>query len=138
MNTDEILREERQSKKPGQYQITNYYQSMVPYSYDPGNNKGTYGINPSNITDDSFLRNLHIKNNHTIKGNYNYMSQKQPNVGNVKGHIVNDTRKNKSCNEVFEKDYFKLGYRTNDGVKDVQNHINFDTRIGIDSRHSKR
>lgn len=138
MNTDEILKEVRQSKKPGQYQTTNYYKSDIPYSYAPGNNKGTYGINPGNITEDSFLRNLHIRNNQTIKGNYNYMPQKQQNVENVKGHIVKDTRTNKSCNDVFEKDYFKLGYRTNKGVKDVQKHINFDTRIGIDSRHSKR
>lgn len=138
MNTKEILREVRQSKGPGQYQTTNYYNSLVPYSYEPGNTNGTYGINPTNVADDSFLRNLHIKNNNTIKGNYNYMPQKQNKIDDVKGHLVNDTRDNKSCNDVFEKDYFKLGYRTNDGVKNVQKHINFDTRVGIDSRHSRR
>jgi len=138
MNTEAILKEVRQSKGPGKYQTTNYYDSLVPYSYDPGNNNGTYGINPRNIADDSFLRNLHIKNNKTIKGNYNYMYQKQSKVDDVKGHIVTDTRNNKSCNDVFEKDYFKLGYRTNEGVKDVQKHINFDTRVGLDSRHSRR
>ena len=138
MNTEEILREERQSKRAGQYQTTNYYNPVVPYSYDPGNMKGTYGINPSNVTDDSFLKNLHIKNNKTIKGTYNYMYQNQPKIENVQGHMVNVTRKHKSCNNVFEKDYFRLGYMTNDGVKDAQKHINFDTRVGIDSRHSKR
>jgi hypothetical protein len=136
MNTNEILREEKQNKAPGTYQITNYYSTYTPYSYNPGNNNGTLGLNPNKISDDSFLKNLQIKNNKTIKGNNNYIYQKQDKIDYVDAHIINDTRNKKSCNDINEMDYFKLGYRTNDALKNAKNMASF--YIGIDSRHSKR
>jgi hypothetical protein len=138
MNTDEILKDIKRSKGPGLYQTTNYYSPSVSYSYNPGNNGSTFGLDASRIEDDTFLRNIHIKNNKTIRGNTNYMYRKNPVVEPVIGNLVNDTRETKSCNDTFEKDYFKMGYRTNAGVLDAQAHIDFDTRLGIDSRHSRR
>lgn len=136
MNTKEILKEEKQSKGPGMYQTTSYYTNFAPYSYMP--NKGTSGLNPDKIADDTFLKGINLKNNRTIRGNANVMQPRIENISYTEGHVVVDTRTNKSCNDVFEKDYFKLGYRTNNAVVDAQKHINFDTRVGIDSRHTKR
>lgn len=136
MNTNEILREEKQSRAPGSYQTANYYGTYTPYSYNPGNNGGTSGLNPSKIADDSFLKNLHIKNSNTISKNNNFIYQKQDKIEYVDAHIINDTRNKKSCNDVNEMDYFKLGYRTNDALKGASNPASF--YIGIDSRHVKR
>lgn len=138
MNTEAILKDIARSKGPGKYQTTNYYDKSASYSYNPGNNGYTSGINPMNVSDDTFLRNIHIKNNKTIKGNTNYMQQTTSNVKNYEGNIINITRESKSCNDVFQKDYFKMGFRTNEAVVDAQKHINFDTRLGIDSRHVRR
>jgi hypothetical protein len=138
MNTDAILKDIARSKGPGKYQTTNYYNTSVGYSYNPGNNGYTSGINPSNVSDDTFLRNINIKNNKTINGNTNYMQQQTAKAQNYEGNLVNITRDSKSCNNVFEKDYFNMGFRTNEAVVDAQKHINFDTRLGIDSRHTRR
>lgn len=136
MNTQEIIKEVRKSKGPGIYRTTSYYNSTVPYSYNPGNNNGTSGMNPSFVSDDSFLKNLHIKNNQTIKGNNNFFSTNPVKIKNIEGHFINNTRSLKSCNDVNEKDYFNLGFRTNNSIKKV--HVNFETRVGVDSRHIKR
>lgn len=137
---DAVLREIRQNKLAGKYQLANFYDNSTPYSYTAGNNNITFngGINPQNISDDSYLKNLQIKNNKTIKGNDNFLNRPTKPVNLISGFQVNETRRRKSCNDINDKDYYLLGYRTNSAVIGIQNHINYDTRTGIDSRHVKR
>lgn len=134
MNTEEIIKEVRQSKGPGYYQLSQYYNTATTNCLNPGNNAYTNGLNPNLVDDDSFLKNINKKFNRTIKGNDNFMSKKDYKLNYAECFETNDTRNRKSCNDVLEKDYFNLGFRT-----DIRNDkVMFGNGIGIDSRHIKR
>lgn len=132
----QVLRQINESKSAGNYSTRSFHDNSFNFVNNAGFNNNTFngGINPAFIGDDSFLKNLNIKNSKAFGKMNNPLPAYTPEIDIKFGIVSNGTRTNKSCNGTFDFDYTKSHFNPN--IIDPQQFINYN--IGIDSRHSGR
>lgn len=76
MNTENLVKlQEYSDTKAGMYQISNYYaDTAIHYNSAAGSN-WVGKANELTIDDDSYLRNIGIKNSRTVVGNDNFLNR---------------------------------------------------------------
>lgn len=132
----QVLIQINESKSAGNYSTRSFYDNSFGIINNAGYNNNTFngGINPMFIGDDSFLKNLNVKNSKATGKMNNPLPVYKPNIDVKVGIVSNNTRTNRACNTSLDFDYTKSHF--NPHLVDPQQFINYN--MGIDSRHSGR